>query len=64
MQHLLVCLIVALAVAYASYRAWHALRNAGDPCAGCRGCAMREVARKAKKKKCNKKAVEKFGGYK
>lgn len=55
MQLLLVYILIALAAGYAVWRTVRALRRAGDPCAGCDGCALKEAARKAKKKKCEKK---------
>ena len=45
-QILLTIIIVTLAVSYAVWLIVKALRGKSDPCAGCKGCALREEMRK------------------
>lgn len=48
MQGLMVCLVVAAAVAYAAWRIYGALRHGGDPCRGCQladACAKRGASK-------------------
>ncbi|MBR0166114.1 MAG: FeoB-associated Cys-rich membrane protein [Prevotella sp.] len=53
MQTLLTYLILALAVAYALWRAYVAIRQSSDPCYGCSGCALKEAQKAARKKKAD-----------
>ena len=67
MQYVIVSVAVLLSVGYLCYRAWRALSDAGDPCSGCPGCALREAKKggqalkKAKKECIDKKREKKFG---
>lgn len=49
MQTIIVAIIISCATAYLGWRAYTAIRNAGDPCHGCKGCALRDQARRARK---------------
>ena len=46
MQNAVVAIILTLSVAYAAYYVWRIMKATHDPCAGCPGCAMKEVRRK------------------
>ena len=69
-QYVIVAVAVLLSVGYLCYRAWRAIEDAGDPCAGCSGCALREAKKggralkKAKKECIDKKREKKFGRMK
>ena len=39
-QYLIVTVILAIAVGYAAWRIYRALRMANDPCYGCEGCEL------------------------
>jgi hypothetical protein len=45
MQYVIIGVIIALSVAYAVYRLHQATRADNDPCAGCKGCALRDQMR-------------------
>lgn len=49
MQTIIVALIISCAAAYLGWRAYTSFRNAGDPCHGCSGCALRDHARQARR---------------
>ena len=49
MQTIIVAIIISCATAYLGWRAYTAIRNAGDPCHGCKACALRDQARRARK---------------
>ena len=51
MQGLIVAITLLAAVAYIGWRTYLALARAHDPCHGCQGCALREMARKSHSKK-------------
>ncbi|MBO5627078.1 MAG: FeoB-associated Cys-rich membrane protein [Prevotella sp.] len=58
MQYVIVAALLALAVGYAAWRIYRALRAAGDPCYGCEGCLLKEL-RDAHRK--GKSGVAAFG---
>ncbi|MBP5569801.1 MAG: FeoB-associated Cys-rich membrane protein [Prevotella sp.] len=49
-QYLIVAILLAVAVMYAVWRIYRALRAANDPCYGCEGCQLKEI-RDAQRKK-------------
>ena len=49
MQGLIVAITLLAAVAYIGWRTYSALARAHDPCHGCQGCALRDMARTALK---------------
>jgi len=51
MQGLIVAITLLAAVAYIGWRTYSALARAHDPCHGCQGCALRDMARKSHSKK-------------
>lgn len=57
-QYIIVAVMLALAVGYAAWRIYRALRAAGDPCYGCEGCQLKEL-RDARRK--GKSRVSAFG---
>ena len=56
-QYLIVTVILAIAVGYAAWRIYRALRTANDPCYGCEGCELKELRKTAlhKNKPCEEK---------
>lgn len=44
-QYAIIAVVVALSIAYASYRLHQVIKGANDPCYGCKGCALREQMR-------------------
>ncbi len=48
LQAILTALILSAAVFYAGWRLYKVLRHSADPCAGCKGCALREERRRSK----------------
>ena len=52
MQEIIVAIILLLSVGYAVYRVYKSIRQAGDPCYGCKGCALHE---QMKKNECYKR---------
>jgi len=50
-QYILVGLVVCAAVLYAAKRIREVVLQRRDPCAGCSGCALREIKRKQFNKK-------------
>ena len=61
MQTAIVIVIIALSVAYAVWRVYRFLQtSAEDPCAGCQGCALKELKRqKGENKHCTEKKYRK-----
>ena len=53
MQAILTYLILIAAVGYALWRAYVAIRQSSDPCYGCSGCALKEVQKRAIRKKAD-----------
>ena len=53
-QYIILGAILVLAVAYAAWRIYRAIRHANDPCYGCEGCALKDLKQQAKTKKCPK----------
>lgn len=54
LQYVVIGVVVALAVTYMAWRIYHIIRHSNDPCYGCEGCALKEMKRKEKVKKCPK----------
>jgi len=57
-QYLIVAILLAVAVMYAAWRIYRALRAAGDPCYGCEGCQLKEFCDARRK---GKSGVAAFG---
>lgn len=57
-QYLIVAILLAVAVMYAAWRIYRALRAANDPCYGCEGCQLKEI-RDAQRK--GKSSLSPFG---
>ena len=57
-QYLIVAILLAVAVVYAAWRIYRALRAANDPCYGCEGCQLKEI-RDAQRK--GKSGLSPFG---
>ena len=53
-QYIILGAVLVLAVTYAGWRIYRALRHANDPCYGCEGCALKDLKQQAKTKKCPK----------
>lgn len=49
MQHIIAYSIVAIAIAYASWRIYKAIKSINDPCNGCQGCEIKKQLLKNKK---------------
>ncbi|MBQ9637281.1 MAG: FeoB-associated Cys-rich membrane protein [Prevotella sp.] len=47
-QYAVTAVVVALAVAYAAYRVWLAVKKAHDPCWGCSGCELKKQMQHAR----------------
>ena len=66
-QYITVGIVVVAAVAYLDWRSWQSLSGRGDPCAGCEGCALKDLKRQSECGKiagtggAKKKKEEKFG---
>ena len=66
-QYVIVGIVVVAAVAYLAWRSWQSLSGRGDPCAGCEGCALKDLKRQSECGKISgsgiekKKKKEKFG---
>ena len=56
-------IVFAVLVAAVGYAAWHiygTLKGHNDPCAGCDGCALKDLKQR-NPAMCDKKPVKKFG---
>ncbi|MBR7019349.1 MAG: FeoB-associated Cys-rich membrane protein [Prevotella sp.] len=57
-QYVVIAIVVTVAVAYAGWRIYRALRHAADPCYGCEGCALKGAKQRPKTKKCPKNLAD------
>ena len=62
-QHVIVFVVLAAAVGYAAWHTYKAFKQPDDPCAGCDGCALKEL-KQQNKTACDKKLHKKFGSTK
>ncbi|WP_144006064.1 FeoB-associated Cys-rich membrane protein [Prevotella sp. lc2012] len=53
MQTVLVILILIGATCYGAWWVYNLVRQASDPCYGCKGCALKELKQVQKKKKAD-----------
>ncbi|MBR5350644.1 MAG: FeoB-associated Cys-rich membrane protein [Prevotella sp.] len=44
-QYLIIIIVLAMAIGYAAWRIYLAIRHANDPCYGCAGCALKDIKR-------------------
>jgi len=55
-QYVIIAAVLIIAVGYAAWRVFQALRHAGDPCYGCQGCQLQQLRRQARKRgKCSER---------